>query len=173
MAKQLRKYASFFEWFDKGRKELGVVEELLVSLNSVYGLGWREPMLQKPDPPDCTCLSPSGDRVAIEVAEVVCEVATRLNAQGQSVVRDWHSGELRTHIAALLREKDATAYHGGPYNEIAVCLFTDEPYLILSEVSRELGSTDFGPFVQIDSVFLLFSYDPNTETYPVLKLRTA
>src|SRR6266704_1207793 len=117
MAKQLRKYASFFEWFDKGRKELGVVEELLVSLNSAYGLGWRAPTLQKPDPPDCTCLTPSGDRVAIEVAEVVCEIATRLNAQGQSVVRNWQTGELRTHIAALLQEKDAKTYHGGPYNE--------------------------------------------------------
>jgi len=34
-----RKYASFFEWPDKERKELGVVEELLRSLNSVSPLG--------------------------------------------------------------------------------------------------------------------------------------
>jgi len=29
----MRKYASFFEWSDKPTKEIGVVEELLISLN--------------------------------------------------------------------------------------------------------------------------------------------
>jgi hypothetical protein len=171
MAKELRNYASFFEWFDKGQKELGIVEKLLRSLNSAYALGWHTPVIQKPDPPDCVCLTGSGERVAIEVVEVVCETATRLNALGQRVVRDWRPGDLKPHVTALLNEKDGKTYHGGPYSHIAVCLFTDEPHLALTEVSGELGAAIFGPYRQIKSMFLLFSYDPNTETYPVLTLR--
>ena len=37
----MREYAPFFEWFAKDRKELGVVEELLVSLNRETRAGLR------------------------------------------------------------------------------------------------------------------------------------
>lgn len=36
-----RQYASFFEWPDKSAKELGVVEELLPTLNTAAHLGWH------------------------------------------------------------------------------------------------------------------------------------
>ena len=73
----MRKYAPFFEWFDKGRKELGVVEELIASLNRIKQEQFHTPQLCDPDPPDCICLNESGEVVAIEVSEVVCEDAAR------------------------------------------------------------------------------------------------
>ena len=66
----MRTYAPFFEWFDKGRKELGVVEELLESLNREGRVHFHSPRLQMPDPPDCVCVNRSGSQVALEVAEV-------------------------------------------------------------------------------------------------------
>ncbi len=53
----MKEYSPFFEWFDKGRKELGVVEELLNSLNQSNQLGFHSPQINQPDPPDCICMN--------------------------------------------------------------------------------------------------------------------
>ncbi|MBI2351067.1 MAG: hypothetical protein HYV00_06275 [Deltaproteobacteria bacterium] len=167
----MRTYAPFFEWFDKGRKELGVVEELLESLNRTGKTHLHSPRLQTPDPPDCACVNRSGGQVAVEVAEVVCQDAARLNAQGHDVMRLWNPGDLTVHIGHRLREKDKKIYHGGPYSETVACLFTDEPMLTVEQAASELGVHQFGPFGQLTSGFLVFSYDPGTKSYPVLELR--
>jgi len=168
----MRAYAPFFEWFDKGRKELGVVEELIISLNSGGQREFWGPQLFRPDPPDCICFNSAGERVAIEVVEAVCERAARLNAQGQLVFRMWRSGEFRSHIAALLDEKDQKTYHGGPHAEIITCVFTDEPAVTSDYVAAELQHV-FGPFKQLTGGFVLRSYDPGAQSYPVLPLKVA
>jgi hypothetical protein len=168
----MRKYAPFFEWFDRGVKELGVVSELLNSLNR-EGAVLSEPRLQVPDPPDCYCVGADGSAVAVEVTEVVCKEAARLKAQGQNVMRDWRPGELRQHVAEQLRDKDAKRFHGGPYSGIAVCLFTDEPMITLDQAHRELGIGSFGPFEQLTAAYLVMSYNPATKDYPVIALNVA
>jgi hypothetical protein len=165
-----RKYASWFEWPEKELKELGVVRELLASIASLGTHDLREPKANRPDPPDCVCLGTGGRRVAVEVAEVVCERAAELNAQGHDVYRDWRQGELEAHIRRLLHEKDTKQFHGGPYAETLVCLFTDEPVLSRDFAARELAQVRFGPLQQITGAYLLFSYDPGTQRYPVLEL---
>ncbi len=167
----MRTYAPFFEWFDKGRKELGVVEELLGSLNQTGRTYFHSPRLQKPDPPDCVCVNGSGAPVAVEVTEVVCQDAARLNAQGKNVMRLWNPGDLAGNVAHRLGEKDGKTYHGGPYAETVACLFTDEPMLTLEQATSELATHQFGPFKQLTSGFLVFSYDPRTKSYPMLALR--
>jgi hypothetical protein len=166
----MKTYASFFEWHDKGRKELGVVEELLVALNRTAGLRLHSPKEYSPDPPDCICLDGSGKSVAIEVAEVVCREAARLNAQGRAVYRSWQAGELLSQVAHVLNGKDAKTFHGGPYQAIIACLFTDEPALTVTQATAELSGQLFGPFTQLTAAYLLFSYDPGSQTYPVVKL---
>jgi hypothetical protein len=165
-----RQYASFFEWPDRQIKELGVVRELLTSLNNAANLGLHSPSIYDQDPPDCNCKNREGNNVAIEVTEIVCSEAVRLNAQGQKVYRNWKSGELTTHIEHLLTEKDKKNYHGGPYVSIFACLFTDEPMLTVDFVKAELETVRFGPFSQLTSAFLLFSYDPTSKSYPVIPL---
>jgi len=169
----MRKYAPFFEWFDNGHKELGVVEELVKSLNAAGYANLRKPQLCRPDPPDCTCLNSLGESVAVEVVEAVCEHAARRTAQGESVFRKWREGEFRNHIARLLREKDQKTYHGGPYAETIACVFTDEPLLTAQDISSDFDGVRFGPFHQLTSGFLLLSYDPSTKSYPVFPLRFA
>lgn len=167
----MRTYAPFFDWYDKGRKELGVVEKLLESLTRQTDIVLHSPRLQKPDPPDCVCLNGINDQVAIEVAEVVCQDAARLNAQGNEVMRLWGSGDLSDHIAHRLEEKDKKKYHGGPYSEILACLFTDEPMLTIEQATSELNAHMFGPFKQLTRGYLVFSYEPRTQSYPVLSMR--
>ena len=142
-----------------------------MALNRTTGLGLCSPREHSPDPPDCVCLDAAGKSVAIEVAEVVCETAARLNAQSQAVYRSWQPGELVNHVARVLREKDEKTFHGGPYQAIIACLFTDEPALTFAQASRELNGQAFGPFRQLTAAYLLFSYDPGTQTYPVVELR--
>lgn len=165
-----RKYASFFEWPDKQIKELGVVKELLTTLNNTTNLGLHSPTVYKQDPPDCVCKDLKGGNVAIEVTEIVCSDAARLNAQGQNVYRVWKSSELASLIEHRLSEKDKKNYHGGPYVSILVCLFTDEPMLTVDFVKTELASVSFGSFMQITSAFLLFSYDSASKSYPAIQL---
>lgn len=167
----MKTYASFFEWHDKGQKELGVVEELVVALNCTANLGLHSERMFSPDPPDCVCLNAAGEAVAIEVAEVVCEKAVRRNAQGDEVFRQWRPGELALHVARQLAEKDRKVYHGGPYQSIIACLFTDEPALTVHQATDELSSEVFGPFQQLSAAYLLFSYQPSTRSYPVVQLR--
>jgi hypothetical protein len=166
----MRTYAAFFEWSEKSQKELGVVEELIASLNCSAGLGLHSPQIQQPDPPDCYCFNASGERVGVEVAEVVCKRAAHLNAQGKNVMRVWETGELAGHISHRLKDKDKKAYHGGPYAALIACLFTDEPMLSLAQAKSELGGLRFGPFKQLTSAYLLFSYEPSIKSYPLLRL---
>jgi hypothetical protein len=108
----MRSYAPFFEWFDKGQKELGVVEDLIRSLNANGEAGLRSPQLYRPDPPDCVCVNAKDQSVAIEVVEAVCEDAARLTAQGDFVMRRWRDGEFRAHVgncSTRRTEKSITA----------------------------------------------------------------
>jgi len=169
--KKLRAYASFFEWEDRQRAELGVVEELLETLAGRSERLLSQPQSYKPDPPDCVCRNESGQLVAIEVTEIVCSEAARLNEQGHYVFRNWQPGELAKHIAAQLERKDGKTYHGGPYAEVIVCLFTDETLLTSDRIKRELVDATFGPFRQITGAYVLVSYDPSVKSYPVQTLR--
>jgi hypothetical protein len=167
----MRTYASFFEWRDKRRKELGVCEELVVALNGDAKLQLHSPREFSPDPPDCVCLNALGQTIAVEVAEVVCEKATRLNAMGSEVYRIWRPGELAKHIARELADKDRKIFNGGPYYSIIACLFTDEPALTVAQANLELEDQLFGPFEQISAAYLLFSYEPETQSYPIIALQ--
>ncbi|OGW16757.1 MAG: hypothetical protein A2X56_03870 [Nitrospirae bacterium GWC2_57_13] len=86
-------------------------------------------------------------------------------------MRVWNFGEISAKVSSLLVGKDTKKYLGGPYSGIVVCLFTDEPMLTFDEAKEELGSIKFGPFSQVTSAFLVFSYDPDTKSYPTVLLQ--
>lgn len=163
----MRRYASFFQWHDRQRAELGVVEELIEELSRQGTRTLKAPASHEPDPPDCVCTNEVGERVAIEVTEVVSPEAIQANEHGEDVYRDWKAGELRSHVARQLAGKDSKSFHGGPYSEVLICLFTDEPMLTEGFVRRELEGHPFGPFRQVTGAYLLLSYDAGTKTCPV------
>ena len=166
----MRAYAPFFEWPARGRKELGVVEELVLALNRSAGLSLHSPTEFFPDPPDCVCLDAAGNAIAVEVTEIGCEESVRRNAQGEMVYRVWRSGELRGEVSRALTAKDRKVFHGGPYHSVIACLFTDEPALSVTDAAAELGGEMFGPFAQLTDAYLLFSYQPTTKSYPTIPL---
>lgn len=166
-----RQYASFFEWINKQGKEFGVAEELVAVLNADSALQLHDLAPCHTDPPDLRCEDGGGHHIAIEVSEIVCEEAVRLNQQGQKVYRVWEPGELQAAITQRLARKDQLSLHGGPYDDLYVCLFTDEMTLATQAIRDELTTVMFGPFKQITAAFLLFSYDAHMKAYPVVRLR--
>jgi hypothetical protein len=166
----MRRYASFFEWYDKGTKELGVAETLVGALAAAGEAGLHSAIEFTPDPPDCVCRDANGNLIAIEVAEVVCEHAARLVAHGRDVYRSWRPGELEARVARELSDKDSKVFHGGPYRQTICCLFTDEPALSPEEAANELAAATFGPFKQLTSAYLVFSYSPGDKTCPFIRL---
>ncbi len=168
-----RDYANFFEYPDRDRKELGILEELIRSLNDAGGPYFSDPASHTPDPPDCVARNAAGQLVAFEITEVVSQAAVELDARGDKVLALWEPGDLTTVIEHRLATKDAKRFQGGPYDEIVVVLHTDEFYLSVEAAESELEGTSFGPFTRIGDAYLIFSYSPQTKGYPVVRIRVA
>ncbi|WP_454260993.1 hypothetical protein [Pseudoxanthomonas mexicana] len=165
-----RKYAAFFELGGKWQKELSVGEELVRSLNAELAYGLQQLELHEPDPPDLSCRM--GDHlVALEVTELVCLKAVKVNQRGKEVYREWRPGEAVEALRELLYRKDKVRLQGGPFAELWVCIFTDEFVLTPERMAQELVGVTFGPFEQVVKAFLLFSYEPGKATYPVVPLQ--
>ena len=169
----MRKYSSFFSLTtDKRLNELSVCEELLKYLNENSVLKLHSLRTLENDPPDCICLDENNKPVAIEVVELVCEETTKLNEKGNQVFRIWESDEFTEHLNKLLIRKDQKKYLDGPYVEVIVCVYTDEPTLTFKNTIDLIRSKNFGPFHQITQSFLMFSYnpDPIIKSYQVIKV---
>ena len=189
--RSLKRGSSFFEWPDKQIKELGVVKELLRSMESRGEAKYSNPVSFPDDPPDCVVCDREGREVAVEVTELVSSKAIKKN-QGKKledrVYRDWKPNEVVAEINAIIQNKDGKTFNGGPYARTILVIFTDEVALISGrfEYARLLPEQSFGPVKQIDEVYLLFSpvgrayscsqeeepfYDPAfDEGYPYIKL---
>lgn len=124
-----RKYASFFEWPDKPLKELGVVKQLIESIGDPENNLLKTLYPSEKDPPDIIGKYQNGKTIGFEVTELVDEGATRMNAQGQKVYRDWEPKEVLKKIEELLFKKDRKKYHGGPYDKLVFVIHSDEPII--------------------------------------------
>ena len=164
-------YASFFDWPDKPIKELGIVRDLLDSIETDGGNhGIVKVHHHRPDPPDCVGTSANGERTAFEVTEFVDEKAIVRNKRGENVLKEWGKRELTLKINSIVKNKDSKAYHGGPYSKLALVIHTDEPLLSDIGCNEILREQKFGPCQRITDIWLLFSYVPGRQSYPYLRL---
>ncbi len=178
---QERVYASFRERGPKELKEVDVARDLLDSLTAVSEHAYRNLQPSPQDPPDCVAINEREQAVAIEVTEFVSEGAVRLNeAERRKLGRrpdvtellmaQWTRDEFIAHVASLLAEKDGKILIGGPFEEYVVVVHTDEPLLEWKAAEGWLSSQMFGPFKQVSSAYLLFSYHPGIG-YPFVPLQ--
>jgi len=166
----MRKYAGFWSWPDRRRRELAIVEDLLQAMSLRGAQLYESPACALQDPPDCVLRAADGSVVAMEVTELACEEAVRRNQKGDRVYRDWQPNEVVEEVAARLREKDTKTFRGGPYSKISAIIHTDEPVIGYDSYREILSSTSFGSFVQISEAYLLFSYDPAHQYCPYVLL---
>ncbi len=107
-----RKYARFFDWHDKQRKELGIVEDFLQTM-AIWDEGhYHSPQNTKKDPPDCILLDAHGNKISVEIRELVSEKAVRKAEQGIAEVKFWNSVDVISEINVILQEKDKKIYYG-------------------------------------------------------------
>src|SRR6266702_1881819 len=166
-----RKYVNFYEWPDKQDKEREVVECLLEGMEKNGEICFFD-LRPGPSPnqaPDCVVDDEAGKTVAIEVTEFVSRKAIEMNQTGKEVYRNWKPEEVIDEIQRIITRKDCVTYCGGPYSKTILIIHTDEIVLDHELYSAILSEASF-KVQKVDEAYLLFSYRPQTETCPFVKL---
>ena len=127
--------------------------------------------------PDCKAFDQGGQTVALEVSEFVSKEAIGINQRTtqieKMVYRDWQPQEVVAEVNRILTNKDTKSYDSGHYSQIVVVIHTDEPTVRSDTCAAALTNETFGPYLQIDRAFFLFSYEPEVDYCPYVELRLA
>lgn len=173
-----RGYADFFGWgSDRDIEEWGVVTSLSESLeyegnNLFTSLKKRG---RPNDPPDCEASDNNGNRIAIEVTELVDGKAIQAYKSGAVYEwADWDKDKFISSLGSLILRKDSRflelkepPYEGGYF----LVIFTDEPMLDRLTVESYLEGYKFKKPEYLTRTFLLVSYDPGVEKCPIFELQ--
>lgn len=165
-----RKYANFFDWHNKQRKELGVLEDFVKSLRFRNEAFLSSCQIYEKDPPDCLAYDEKGNIVAFEIVELVSEEAVINSEKGENLIHYWENEEVVEKIQSILRKKDRKQFNGGPYSRIILLIFTDEYTLSYQRCLPIFSSKIFKNISQTNEAFLLFSFDPYENHCPYIRL---
>ena len=171
-----RGHASFFEWApNRDLEEWGVANHLHQSLVDDGADFYQELAIRGRgnDPPDCEARSREGDRIAIEVTELVDPAAILAFKRNDPYHwTDWSQTDLREALQQRLLAKDkrGDSLQGGPYGQYVVIVHTDEPMLSHVTAGKLLEGVRFSKPCCINRAFLLISYDPGLKRCPYLEL---
>lgn len=172
-----RGYAAFFGWApNRDLEEQSVLISLAESLNAGALLFFSAIAIRGRgnDPPDLEALDVDGDRLALEVTELVDGRAIQAFKHGnQYDWAEWSKETFLNSLGRLLRSKHDRfpKLKGGPYpGGYVVVVFTDEPGLPSDAVAEFLRGESFSGLGDIDRAFLLLSYDPRIERCPYFEL---
>lgn len=171
-----RKHAGYFTWKpDRIVQEVGVVRVLHESL-AHSGQGFFHSYKSRGegnDPPDCEALSNAGERIGIEVTELVDEGSIKAAKAGHPI--PWvpfPKGELWDKLAEVIKGKDDPfAVRGGPYCQYVLVIYCDEPRVLDYQLIEYVRAAQFSRTRLINRAFLLFSYNSWEECCPYIELR--
>lgn len=129
------------------------------------------------DPPDLEAVNAAGERIAIEVTELVDEQAIRAYKAGRRYeIAEWGREAFLLGLQERLSAKNERFefLKGKPYpGGYVVVVFTDETILPRPTVEQYLQGRSFEGLGNIYRAFLLLSYDPSVKRYPYFELRKA
>lgn len=174
---QSRGYADFFSWAsNRDVEESGVISALVESM-AVDGVSFYENVKSRcrpNDPPDCEGINVRGERVAIEVTELVDGEAIRAFKDGRVYEwAEWTQEKFMTSLGQRIDAKDGRypflkdpPYEGG----YVVVVYTDEPELRYSTVMEYLTGHSIPKPKYISRVMLVLSYDSSTQCCPYIEL---
>ena len=172
--KNRRAHADHFDWPDKGLKEWGIAqtfkEELERDCADEIESSQQHPG-GKNDPPDYRLTMKSGETWGVEITELVDQKAVKKTKRaGESVFPVWSDEQLVAKFRKFVSRKDgARNVGGGLYDQYVLLVHVDEPDLEAARLSKLLGVMTFKMRL-IDRIYVLVSYDPRTQRYPLLKL---
>jgi hypothetical protein len=164
-----RGYADFFNWSDERQKDLGLLaafEEGAARL----GIAISESRVEEEgeDPPDAWVSYESRD-VAVEFTEFVDQIMIeQWKRTGVFQWRFWTCEEF-TECQSIIQRKD----HHGFAKDVRywLVIHCDEPALDEKIIAPYLECLSAVPVQGIDRCFLLLSYEPEIQSYPVIELR--
>lgn len=175
-----RGYADFFGWStNRNLEELNVLESLAESMKAEGTLFFESLKVRgrTKDPPDCESLDARGQRVAIEVTELVDGSAIKASKAGNvDDWAEWTKDHFLASVGKLITKKDAK-YLGlkdPPYNGgYVLVIFSDEPMLMRTNVTEFLKGHTFENPKHLGRIILLLSYDPGLGRCPYFELPTS
>jgi hypothetical protein len=169
-----RPHAGHFSWeSDRSLEERGVLDELAEALRNAGSLFFTNPRHRGSgnDPPDCEADGLDGRLIGFELTELVDpQSAAAARAGKHYEERDWRAS-LISELEQILAKKDRGSPRGGPYSEYVLVVYSDEPWIEIDRVRRDLGSYIFAPTNLITKAFLLLSYSPFEKGYPCIPLQ--
>lgn len=174
--KAKRGHAGYFNWnADRDLEELGVIQELWASMNASREVFFTDFSIRGRgnDPPDLEALTLEGEKLAIEVTELVDGqaiqrdkfVRDQQNSTWQdrlSVAVSWDDASIIGEVQKLIKAKDGkfNKLLGGPYRGgYCVVIFTDEPDLSPEKLQGVLQGATFLA-ENISRCLLLIGYQP-------------
>jgi hypothetical protein len=172
-----RGYADFFGWAtDRELEEWGVVSSLSESLQTDNALFFSNLKRRgrSNDPPDCEAQTGNGERIAIEVTELVDGQAIQAFKEGRVYDwEEWTKEKFHSVLTDRISKKDKcfpklkeSPYIGG----YIVVVHTDEPELSRTVVEGFLAELMLEKPKHIDRAFLILSYDPAIGHCPYFEL---
>ena len=172
----VRQHAGYFSWeSDRSIEEVGVVQSLHESLEKLSE-GFFHSYRSRGDgndPPDCEALDTEGDRIGIEVTELVDGSSISATRRGGLTPWEpWKKVELYELIRRRIEIKDNPYERkGGPYHEYILIIYCDEPRVLHYDLIEYIRGCVFGPTKRLDRVFLLMSYSPWEQCCPFVELQ--
>ncbi|HBR22279.1 MAG TPA: hypothetical protein DD713_06910 [Nitrospiraceae bacterium] len=175
--KNTRQHAGCFSWTsDRHRhiEEVGVVQILHESLEKCGMVFFHSPKSRGDSkyPPDCEALSPNGERVGIEVTELVDSDSIKASkCQRHTQQEPWSKSYLLKELRTRINTKDnPPQVKGGPYSQYLLIIYCDEPRVLHYDLIEYIRSIKFGPTKLLNRIFFLVSSNPWDRPFIELEL---
>ena len=173
-----REHASFFDAPRKYRatKELSIGMHLFQYLEGQEGDRYFDDFDNAEDPPDISAISSDGQKIGVEITELVSNEAIQAQIRGDRAAQvadmvKWPNERIIESIQERIDSKnDVSPDIKAKYQRFILLLHTDEFSLTYTNVEQAINGKVWGNTENLDEGYLLFSYDPFTKSYPVLKL---
>jgi hypothetical protein len=160
----------FFEAPTKKLKELSVSEEWLITYGVEHGYDEKSLVACNDQWPNCEVKMDSGELCGIEVTELVDQECIERNEKNQNVYRRWNDDEIVETIERRLKNKNIKS-HGGKYQKLIVLIHTDEVEITFDIGNKVIEAYTFSGLKNINEAFLVYSYEPTYQQYPVTTIK--
>ncbi len=122
------------------------------------------------DPPDFGALSYTGERIGLEVTELVDPASAAAARDGIKYDwKDWRN-DLIPELHKIIQKKDEANVKGGPYTEYVLLIYSSEYWLEIDRIRLDITAHVFAATNQITRAYFLLPYDPSTQRYPCFRL---
>ena len=170
-----RRHAGFFSWPDRSVAERSVVQLFSEAAEAIGEAGLTDVSSVVADPPDCEARGSRGERIGIEVTELVDQ-----RLAGQRVLstppKFWEGEEVADRLGQIIEKKDRKCAQVRGFDRLMLLIHTDEVLLTGyagDDVLEFVRQATFQCPRRFDEVVFMVSYDARLQTYPWVRLRFA